>query len=298
MPIEFACPLCGKKTVVADQFAGRTGPCANCGGQITIPNQGLGPQGPTSAPGSGNGKTVLLVILGVVGTLMLVCCGVVGTFVYWTASKVQNVAQNAQQKARSAAQRMHSSNNLKQIGLALHNYHDTYGVFPPAVVKDKNGNALYSGRVLLLPFLDERGTYENFDKTKAWNSPENAAISQMAVPTFHDMASSNRSVTRCDFVFVTGQGTMFDGGKVKLLEVTDGLSNTIAVIGTSTGPGNWAEPSDWNADTGTPPPSNHGDKIALLYGDGAVRMVPTDYFLANLRALCTRNGGEIVQPEP
>lgn len=298
MPIEFACPLCGKKTVVADQFAGQTGPCGNCGGRITIPLHGLGPQGPTSAPGSGSGKTVLFVILGVVATLMLVCCGGVGTFVYWTASKVQVVAQKAQQKAQDTQQRVRAFNNLKQIGLALHNYHDTYGMFPPAVVKDKDGNPLYSGRVLLLPFLDEHGTYENFDKTKAWNSPENAAVTQRAVPAFHDIASANRSVTRCDFVFVTGQGTMFDGSKVKLIEIQDGTSNTIAVIGTSAGPGTWAEPIDWNADTGQPPPSNHGDKIALLYGDGSVRMLPTDYFLVNLRALCTRNGGEMVPPEP
>ena len=63
----------------------------------------------------------------------------------------------AVQSAREAARRMSCSNNLKQLGLALHNYHDVYGSFPPAIVRDSDGSPLYSGRVLLLPFLPGAG---------------------------------------------------------------------------------------------------------------------------------------------
>src|SRR5579884_3202970 len=48
-----------------------------------------------------------------------------------------------------------SRNCLKQIGWALHNYHEAYGRLPPAVVRGKDGQPLYSWRVLLLPFLEE-----------------------------------------------------------------------------------------------------------------------------------------------
>lgn len=298
MPIEFACPLCGKKTVVADQFAGQSGPCGNCGGQITIPSVGFGPAGLTSAPGSGGGKTVLIAVLALIGVVLLVCCGGVGVMFFWGASKVQVVANNAQQKAQAAQQRMQSSNNLKQIGLALHNYHDTYGSLPPAVVKDKDGNPLYSGRLLLLPFLGENGIYDLFDKTKAWDSPENKIASQMSISAFLDPANQSTTGARCDYVFVTGPNTIFDGSKVKLHDITDGTSNTIAVIGTSAGPGNWAEPVDWNADSGQPPASNFDEKILLLSADGAVRMVDKSYFLNNMQAMSTRNGGEIVPLEP
>ena len=57
--------------------------------------------------------------------------------------------------ARAAARRMQSMNNMKQLSLALLNYHDTYGQLPPAVVTDANGKPLYSGRVLLLPFFEQ-----------------------------------------------------------------------------------------------------------------------------------------------
>ncbi|MBT6498149.1 MAG: DUF1559 domain-containing protein, partial [Planctomycetaceae bacterium] len=46
-------------------------------------------------------------------------------------------------------------NNLKQIMLAMHNYHEDFGSFPPAVVTDDNGHPMHSWRVLILPYLDE-----------------------------------------------------------------------------------------------------------------------------------------------
>jgi hypothetical protein len=286
MPIEFSCPLCGKQTVVADQYAGQTGPCANCGGKITIPRSSLGPQGPTSAPSSGGGST-MLVILAVIGVLGLVCCGGVGALFFYGRSQVQ-----------VASKRMQSTNNLKQIGIALHNYHDMHGSLPPAVVKDKDGKPLYSGRVLLLPFLEQAALYEQFDKNKAWDSPENAALTQMAIPVFRDPANPSTDQDRSDYVFVSGPGTLFDGEKgVKFAAVTDGLSNTIMVISTSAGADNWAAPTEWSIDTGAPPPSNHSGKVLVMYGDGSVRLLNPPYFQQNMRALGSRSGGEVVPPE-
>jgi hypothetical protein len=63
-------------------------------------------------------------------------------------------------RATAAANAPHPVNSLHQIALALQNYHDEYGVFPPAVVTDATGKPLYSGRVLLLPFLEEEALFQ------------------------------------------------------------------------------------------------------------------------------------------
>src|SRR5439155_8958659 len=136
--------------------AGQTGPCAACGKPITIPLAGGGyAYAPQAAATGGSG--MVIVVIGIVGCL-LVCGGILVALLL-----------PAVQAAREAARRMQSQNNLKQIGLALHNYHATYQTFPPAVVTDENGKPLYSGRVLLLPFMEQEALYNDFDRTQAWD---------------------------------------------------------------------------------------------------------------------------------
>ena len=72
----------------------------------------------------------------------------------------------ATRRARPAARRTQCKNNLKQIGLALHNYHDLYGSFPPAFTVDSNGMPLHSWRTLILPFIDQLPLYQNVNGTQ------------------------------------------------------------------------------------------------------------------------------------
>lgn len=77
----------------------------------------------------------------------------------------------AVQQAREAARRSQCKNNLKQIGLALHNYHDSFSVFPYATAHaSSNGgtptgtNVLnHSGWVMLLPYIDQMALYNQFN---------------------------------------------------------------------------------------------------------------------------------------
>src|SRR5262249_59218372 len=69
----------------------------------------------------------------------------------------------AVQAAREAARRIQCTNNLKQIGLACHNYLDTQGVFPPGAISTSNGDAwstnFFTWAVLILPQLEGSTTY-------------------------------------------------------------------------------------------------------------------------------------------
>lgn len=285
MAINFTCPNCGKSTVVADQFAGQTGPCSNCGAKVTIPLAPVGsfPSGPVAAAGAGIG-TVLLVIVAVMGVAALICAGVAFA-----------VLMPAVGQARKAAQRSQSSNNMKQLGLALHMYNDMYRTFPPAVVTDKDGKPLYSGRVLLLPFIEQDGLYQRFDKSKAWNSPENEAISNTVIKTFLDPASTSKQAARSDYVFVTGAGTIFDGSKVVTFkDITDGTSNTIMLVETSAGPNSWAEPKEWDTNSGQTLPGNHNDVIITAFADGSVRSIRKQSLQQFMKPLTGRNDGQVI----
>lgn len=68
--------------------------------------------------------------------------------------------------------------HLKAIGVALHYYCDEHGTLPPAYVTDDTGLPLYSWRVLVLPYLDEKDLFDRFDLSQAWDSEANLPLVQ------------------------------------------------------------------------------------------------------------------------
>jgi prepilin-type N-terminal cleavage/methylation domain-containing protein len=84
----------------------------------------------------------------------------------------------AVQAAREAARRMQCSNNLKQWGLALHNYESTFKTFPPSGI-DSNS---MSWVVLTLPFVEQKNLYDNFNFTQgSWNAFNRIGVVKGAV---------------------------------------------------------------------------------------------------------------------
>jgi prepilin-type N-terminal cleavage/methylation domain-containing protein/prepilin-type processing-associated H-X9-DG protein len=103
----------------------------------------------------------------------------------------------AVQKVREAANRMSCSNNLKQIGLALHNYHDTYSTFPPGAEERCPANQPFGSNtgctyyanwsILILPYVEQGNLYNQYDLTVPNYMPgftQNQAVVQTYVKIY------------------------------------------------------------------------------------------------------------------
>lgn len=75
----------------------------------------------------------------------------------------------AVQSAREAARRIQCMNNMKQIGVALHNYHSAMGSFPAGCIEGDRGLELVSWTSAITPYIEESALYEQFDPTVKWN---------------------------------------------------------------------------------------------------------------------------------
>jgi prepilin-type N-terminal cleavage/methylation domain-containing protein len=165
----------------------------------------------------------------------------------------------AVQKVRDAAARISCANNLKQLGLALHNYHDSYGYFPSSV-RPAGFTSLprVSWTIGLLPFIEQDNLRRNYDTTTNWDSPTNLPLTSLPVKIFQCPAAPNSGrkdgdpqINQWDLVAVTDYaastgvaayatnvnptgvvqpGIMQKNVFVKMADVTDGLSNTILVV--------------------------------------------------------------------
>ena len=96
-------------------------------------------------------------------------------------------AANPMQLARGNAQDL---NKLKQILLAMHNYHDFHGHLPPRATATKEGQLLLSWRVMILPFLEQQALYEQFHLDEPWDSPHNLRLAETIPAPYLDSGSS------------------------------------------------------------------------------------------------------------
>jgi type II secretory pathway pseudopilin PulG len=108
----------------------------------------------------------------------------------------------AVQKVREAANRIKCQNNLKQIGLALHSYHDANGTFPPGWTANGGGGNAWTA--YFLPYIEQGNLYQFYDFSQPSNpiayQLQNAAIYQATLPIFKCPSSPDR-------------GTGFKGGQ-------------------------------------------------------------------------------------
>lgn len=220
---------------------------------------------------------------------VLVVCGIIGVLVL--------LLMPFPRMARPAARRTQCKNNLKQIGLALHNYADVHGCFPPAVVADATGKPLHSWRTLLLPYLDQQKIYGSIDLSKAWDDPVNSEAFEQT-PFCYRCPSADFPDNHTSYVAVAGRNGFLDPRRGRRIEeITDGTSNTVAVVEVSQNQSvHWMSPEDSGVDvllhTVRDTETWHEGGFQGLMADGAVRFFSSDMDSETRHALATVAGGE------
>lgn len=137
---------------------------------------------------------------------------------------------------------------LKQIAIALHNYHDFYGSFPPAYIADENARPMHSWRVLILPQLDDDRLYREYDFNEPWDGPNNSKLSSRMPDVYACLSSASHRNGRGDttsYVAVIGPHTSWPGSvSRKFTDFTDGTSNTVLVVESNPSGVPWMSPHD------------------------------------------------------
>jgi len=228
----------------------------------------------------------------------------------------------AVQQVREAARRITCANNLRQVGLALHNYHSTNMVFPKGVTDfrpfqgDANKRNL-AWSVFLLPYVDQETLFRELDISLPFDHPDNAEAAATSISTFICPSSLNRPGAirgTSDYGGIFGErinspnnppkGIMVFDEAYSLTDVTDGSSNTLIVAEDSEfSDGQWinggnvfdqafainAAPAFENDIR-----SNHPGGANGVFADGHVSFLSDSMDLFNLGAICTRASGERV----
>jgi prepilin-type N-terminal cleavage/methylation domain-containing protein/prepilin-type processing-associated H-X9-DG protein len=169
----------------------------------------------------------------------------------------------AVQKVREAANRTNCQNNLKQMGLALHNYHDVNLAFPPAFVANpgtapsNNAPPGWGWGTWILPYLEQGNLYNQINPTKigipngALGNPDGTALGKLCQTTlsiyncpseaFNPILNDQRGYHAYSSYSATGAdgntsghslhqtGVMYQSSKTRITDITDGTSNTLLV---------------------------------------------------------------------
>lgn len=146
-------------------------------------------------------------------------------------------------RVRAAAEHLSGSNNLKQIALAAHNYHDTHGKFPEG--RDAKG---FSVHAKLLPYLEQENLYRLIDfttePTAAANNVARSTILKVYLSPLDTVNLPVPMVAPTNYLFVAGakpaledNDGMFPTRAQRILDVFDGTSNTLVAVETLKGDG-------------------------------------------------------------
>lgn len=211
----------------------------------------------------------------------------------------------AVQKVREAAGRVRDTNNLKQIGLGMHNYADIYNRLPASAgvadpPNNPKGRPLLSWRVTLLPHVGEQALFDRFKLDEPWDSADNLKLLPLMPPVYATPRAAAPPGKTHYQVFVSPDNvaprSMFGRTVGRRLLVPDGTSNTI-MVAEAADPVDWTKPDDLAYTPNGPLPRlglPGAGGFAALMGDGSVRFIPAATPPATLHALIGADDGLVI----
>jgi Protein of unknown function (DUF1559) len=186
------------------------------------------------------------------------------------------LADDADLRRTDVRNRTASSNNLKQIALAFHNFASANNKLP-SNVEAKGGKALLSWRVLILPYIEENELYNQFKLDEPWNSKNNVKLLERMPKVFVSPRVTLKRKGYTVYQTFYGPDAVFGPGPAKytLGTIPDGTSNTILAVESSAAVP-WTKPADIPFDLKKDVPDfgksfGHKPLAALL--DGSVRIL-------------------------
>lgn len=223
------------------------------------------------------------------GVLAIVVIGVMAVFA------------NSWQTWNRAASMTGCRGNLKTIGVGLHAYHDSNAHFPAAYSASQPP---HSWRVALLPWMNEKSLFEKYDLNRAWDDGTNPAMlgmrpSAYACPEVIDPA-------RTSYQAAVGLRTAwpYDTG-IRIMDFTDGTSNTVMLLDIHDPDVEWTQPSDRTLEQALDAvvtgqrhsPSTTERGIEMLLADGSVRYFRSKIDSETLRGIMTPSYGSGLPPD-
>jgi hypothetical protein len=240
--------------------------------------------------------------------------------VFVTGSAAAAVLLPAVQAAREAARRTQSRNNLKQIGLALHNYHDVNRSFPAGTHFNEafKTEQRMSWQVDILPYLEQSAAYNQIDFKKSWDDPANRKPLSIQIPAFMNPSvgeQDRKGYPVAEYVGMAGLGVegpklpvtskragVFAYNRVTRIEdITDGTSTTIMTGEVNKDLGAWGAGGRSTIRSLTTKPyingpdgfgGEHPGSWVIGMADGSVHGISTSIDPIVLERLMTIAGGE------
>jgi hypothetical protein len=190
-----------------------------------------------------------------------------------------------------------SVNNLKQIALAMINSSDTNRGVMPANIASKDGKALLSWRVAILPYIEQVELYKQFKMDEPWDSDANKKLIEK-MPKLYAPVRVKAKEAETFYQVFSGDGTLFAPGKIARFpaSITDGTSLTGMVFEAGE-PVIWTKPADLAFDPKKALPKLGGlfdGECHVAMCDGSVMRIKKDADEDELKKMITPNGGEIV----